>query len=47
MAANQMRPLNEQKEKMKTQHQTERQKLDAGQRQRNEQETKELSLIHI
>ena len=41
MAANQMRPLNEQKEKMKTQHQTERQKLDAGQRQRNEQETKE------
>ena len=41
MAANQMRPLNEQKEKMKTLHQAERQKLDAGQRQRHEQETRE------
>lgn len=41
MAANQMRPLNEQREKMKTLHQSERQKLDAGQRQRHEQETKE------
>jgi len=41
MAANQMRPLNEQREKMKTLHQTERQKLVAGQRQRHEIETKE------
>lgn len=41
MAANQLRPLSEQREKMKTLHQTERQKLDAGQRQRHEQETKE------
>ena len=40
MAANQMRPLNEQREKMKILHQTERQKLDVGQRQRHEIETK-------
>ena len=40
LAANQLSPFNEQKEKMKTLHQTERQKLDMGQRQRHEQETK-------
>ncbi len=40
LAANQLSPFNVQKEKMKTLHQTERQKLDMGQRQRHEQETK-------
>ena len=40
MARAQMQPLNQQREKMKTLHQAERQKMDAGQRQRHEQETK-------
>lgn len=41
MASNKLRPLHDEREKMKIEHQTERQKLDAGQRQRHEQETKE------
>lgn len=41
IAANHLRPLYEERDAMKTLHQTERQKLDAGQRQRQEIEIKE------
>ena len=41
IAANHLRPLYEQREAMKTLHQFERQRLDAGQRERHELETKE------
>ena len=41
IAANHLRPLYEQREAMKTLHQTERQKLDAGQKQRHDREIKE------
>jgi hypothetical protein len=41
IAANHLRPLYEQREAMKHLHQAERQRLDAGQRQRHELETKE------
>jgi hypothetical protein len=41
IAANHLRPLYDQRDEMKTLHQIERQKLDAGQRQRHESETKE------
>jgi hypothetical protein len=42
IAANQVRPLNEQRDAVKTLNQTERQKLDARQRQRHELETQTL-----
>ena len=41
IASNHLRPLYEQRDVMKQLHQAERQKLDAGQRQRHELETKE------
>jgi hypothetical protein len=41
IALNHLRPLYEQREAMKTLHQTERQNLDAGQRERHASETKE------
>jgi hypothetical protein len=41
IASNHLRPLYEQRDVMKQLHQAERQKLDAGQRQRQELETKE------
>lgn len=41
IAIKQLRPLYDAREQMKEAHQTERQKLDAGQRQRHEQETKD------
>ncbi|WAC47574.1 hypothetical protein OVA03_12795 [Asticcacaulis sp. SL142] len=41
LAANQMKPLHEQRHAMKIQHQLERQKLDAGQKARHENEVKE------
>ncbi len=41
IAVKQLRPLYDAREQMKEAHQTERQKLDRGQRQRHEQETKE------